>query len=89
MLKRASGVTAWDALSAISKPLIASLIMGAGVWGLMELIRPYFTHVLIAVLICVAVGMLLYAIVLFSISSEARKLARSQLRNFRARLAKK
>jgi O-antigen/teichoic acid export membrane protein len=89
MLKRASGITPWDALSAVSKPLTASLIMGAGVWGLMELIRPHFVHVLVAVGICVAAGMLLYAIVLFSISSEARKLAGSQLKAFRARWRKK
>ena len=35
-LKRALGITPLDALSAIAKPLTASLIMGAAVWGLME-----------------------------------------------------
>ncbi len=84
-LHRASGITPLDALSAVYKPLIASLIMGAGVWGLMELIRPMFAQVLIPVVICVAAGMLLYAILIFSISSEARKLARTQLKAVRAR----
>jgi O-antigen/teichoic acid export membrane protein len=88
MLKRASGITPWDAFSAIAKPLSASLIMGAAVWGLMELIRPYFSHVLIAVLICVAVGMVVYAAALLAISPEARKLVRSQLKTLRARWLK-
>jgi O-antigen/teichoic acid export membrane protein len=84
ILKRASGITPWDALSAISKPLTASLVMGACVWVLMELIRPYFSHVLVPVLICVAAGMLLYAILILAISQQARQLAKTQLKTVRA-----
>jgi O-antigen/teichoic acid export membrane protein len=87
-LKRASGITPLDALLAVYKPLIASLVMGAGVWCLMEVLRPMFSQVLIPVLICVAAGMLIYAILIFAISSEARLLARTQLKNFRARWRK-
>ena len=83
-LKRASGITPLDALSAVSKPLAASLMMGAGVWGLMELIRPMFAHVLIPVLICVVAGMAFYAILILAISQQARQLARTQLKRARA-----
>jgi O-antigen/teichoic acid export membrane protein len=85
MLRKASGLRPQDALSAIAAPLVASLVMAAGVWGLMELIRPYFTVVLIPIFICVAAGMVIYPIVLFAISAEARKIARYQLKAFRAR----
>jgi len=88
MLKRASGITPWDAFSPIAKPLSASLIMGAAVWCLMELIRPYFSHALIPVIICVAAGMVIYVAALLAISSEARRLVRSQLKLFRARWLK-
>jgi O-antigen/teichoic acid export membrane protein len=88
MLKRASGITPLDSLSAIAKPLSASLIMGVAVWCLMEIIRPYFSHVLVPVFICVGAGMLIYAVAILAISSEARKLVRSQLKTVRARLKK-
>jgi hypothetical protein len=83
MLKCASGITPWNALSAIAKPLIASLIMGAAVRGLMELIRPLFEHVLIAVSICVASGIAVYAVLLLIISEQARLLAKAQLKQAR------
>lgn len=83
-LKRASGITPLDALSAVSKPLTAALIMGAAVWGLMELIRPMFVQVLIPVFICVAAGMALYAILILAISQQARGLAGNQLKRVRA-----
>jgi len=83
MLKRASGITPWDALSAIGKPLTASLIMGAAVWGLMELIRPMFAQVLIPVFICVGAGMAIYAVVILAISDQARQLAKTQLKRMR------
>jgi len=83
-LKRASGITPLDALSAVFKPLAASLIMGTGVWCLMELIRPHFVHPLIPVFICVVAGMALYAILILAISQQARQLARTQLKRARA-----
>jgi O-antigen/teichoic acid export membrane protein len=89
MLKRASGITPWDALSAIAKPLIASLIMGTTVWGLMDLIRPLFDHVLIAVLICVGTGMAVYAVLILTISDQARLLAKTQLKRARSVLVRK
>ena len=83
-LKRASGITPLDVLSAVSKPLTAALIMGAAVWGLMELIRPMFAQVLIPVGICVVAGMALYAILILAISQQARGLAGNQLKRVRA-----
>lgn len=83
MLKRASGISPWDALGAISKPLIAALIMGAAVWGLMELIRPMFEHVLFAVFICVGAGMAIYGALILAISDQARILAKAQLKRVR------
>lgn len=88
-LKRASGITPWDALSAIAKPLAAALIMGAAVWGLMALIRPLFEQVLIAVFICVGAGMVIYAALILAISDQARQLAKSQLKRVRALFAGK
>jgi O-antigen/teichoic acid export membrane protein len=82
-LRRASGVTPGDALSAIAAPLFAALIMGLGVWGLMETIRPYFSITLVAVFICVAAGMLIYAIALYAISDDARNLVRYRLKTLR------
>lgn len=78
-LKRATGITPRDALSAVAAPLCAALIMSAGVWALMEAIRPYFTVVLIPVFMCVAAGMLIYAIALYAISADIRKLVRYRL----------
>jgi O-antigen/teichoic acid export membrane protein len=89
MLKRASGISPWDALSAIVKPLTASLIMGAAVWGLMELIRPMFAHVLIPVFICVGAGMAIYAVLILTISDQARQMAKLQLKRVRGRLVRK
>ncbi|HJT14805.1 MAG TPA: lipopolysaccharide biosynthesis protein [Dongiaceae bacterium] len=89
MLKRASGITPWDALGAIAKPLIASLIMGAAVWGLMELIRPLFAHALIPVFICVGAGMAIYAALILTISDQARQLAKTQLKRGRGLFTRK
>ena len=89
MLKRASGITPWDALGAISKPLMASLIMGAAVWGLMDLIRPMFAQVLIAVLICAGAGMAIYAVLILTISDQARQLARAQAKRARGLFEKR
>jgi len=89
MLKRASGITPWDALGAISKPLMASLIMGAAVWGLMDLIRPMFAQVLIAVLICAGAGMAIYAVLILTISDQARQLARAQAKRARGLFGKR
>jgi O-antigen/teichoic acid export membrane protein len=89
VLRKASGVRPQDALAAIAAPLMASLIMGAGVWALMQLIRPYFTIVLIPVFICVAAGMAMYAILIYAISKDARAIARHQIETFRVRLLKK
>ena len=83
MLKRASGISPWDALGAIAKPLTAALIMGAAVWGLMEFLRPMFEHVLVAVLICVGAGMAIYAVLILAISDQARMLAKAQLKRVR------
>ncbi|HKP22669.1 MAG TPA: lipopolysaccharide biosynthesis protein [Dongiaceae bacterium] len=89
MLKRASGITPWDALSAIVKPLIAALIMGAAVWGLMHLLRPLFMHPLIPVFICVGTGMAIYAVLILAISEQARQLAKTQLKRARAIVVRK
>jgi O-antigen/teichoic acid export membrane protein len=88
-LKRASGITPLDALSAVSRPLAASLIMGAAVWVLMEFIRPMFAQVLIPVLICIGAGMAIYAILILAISQQARQLARTQLRRVHAFVRRK
>jgi len=88
-LKRASGITPLDALSAIAKPLTASLIMGTAVWGLMEVIRPMFVQPLIPVFICVGVGMAIYAVLILTISDQARQLAKAQLKRVRGLIVRK
>jgi O-antigen/teichoic acid export membrane protein len=88
MLKRASGIRPWDALSAIVKPLIASLIMGAAVWGLLELIRPIFAQALIPVFICAGAGVAIYAVLILTISDQARQLAKAELKRVRGRFAR-
>lgn len=89
MLKRASGITPWDALGAIAKPLTASLIMGAAVWGLMAVLRPLFAQPLIPVFICVGTGMAIYAVLILAISEQARQLAKAQLKQARAILVRR
>jgi len=88
MLRRVAGISPRHILSAIAAPLGASLIMASGVWGLMEIIRPHFRMVLVSVFICVAAGMLIYAIALYAISADARSLVRYRLKDVRARLRK-
>jgi O-antigen/teichoic acid export membrane protein len=83
-LKRHAGVRPRDTLEPIAAPLAASLIMGAAVWSLMQAIRPHFSSTLAAVLICVGVGMVLYGILLYAISPDARLLARHRLKTLRA-----
>jgi O-antigen/teichoic acid export membrane protein len=82
-LKRASGITPRDSLSAIAAPLAASAIMGAAVWLLMDIIRPYFSSPLVAVFICVAAGMLIYVIAIYAISAQARHMVGYCLRVLR------
>ena len=89
VLKRASGITPWDALSAIVKPLIASLIMGAVVWGFMAVLRPLFTHPLFPIFICVGTGIGIYAALILASSEQARQLAKAQLKRVRAILVRK
>jgi O-antigen/teichoic acid export membrane protein len=84
MLRRAAGIPPKDALYPIVAPVVASLIMGAGVWALMALIRPQFSIALVPIFICVAAGMVMYAIALYAISSEARAIVRTQLKALRA-----
>jgi O-antigen/teichoic acid export membrane protein len=84
-LQRASGIRPQDSLLAIAAPLGASLVMGVGVWGLMEMIRPHFSFPMLPVLISVAAGMAIYAISLYAISADARKLVRYRLKQLRGR----
>jgi O-antigen/teichoic acid export membrane protein len=84
MLRRALGLRPQEALSPIAAPLLASLVMGAMVWGLMTILRPHFSVVLVPISVCVAAGMVIYAGALFAISSEARMLARGKLKFLRA-----
>jgi hypothetical protein len=69
--------------------LIAALIMGAAVWGLMAVLRPLFQHPLIPVFICVGTGMAIYAVLILTISDQARLLAKTQLKRARAIVARK
>jgi O-antigen/teichoic acid export membrane protein len=85
MLRSASGLKPRDALSAVAKPLLASLVMGAIVWMLMTTLRPHFSIVLVPIAICVVAGMIMYGGLIYAISDEARKMARGQLKAFRAR----
>jgi O-antigen/teichoic acid export membrane protein len=82
-LERASGIRPRDSLSAIAAPFFASLIMGASVWCLMELLRPYFSRTLESVAFGVAAGMLIYAVALYAVSAEARKMAQHRLKALR------
>jgi O-antigen/teichoic acid export membrane protein len=88
ILRKTSGLKPQDALGAIARPLLAALIMGAGVRVLMDLLRPLFSIPLVPILICVAAGMLAYGILIYAISPEARTIARNQLNAVRKRLAK-
>ena len=85
MLRRAAGIAPQDALSPIIPPLLASLVMAAGVWGLMTLLRPYFSVFLVPIFICVGAGMAMYAIALYAISSDARILVHYGLKALRAK----
>lgn len=85
MLRKATGLRPLDAFAAIAAPMTASLVMGGGVWLLMEAIRPFFTSTLIPIFICVAAGMGLYAILIYAVSKEARAIAHRQLKLLRAR----
>jgi O-antigen/teichoic acid export membrane protein len=89
MLRSASGLRPQDALSAVARPLLASVVMGAAVWALMELLQPRFSVALVPIVICVAAGMLIYGVLIYAISEEARQIARNQLKAFRARVLKK
>jgi O-antigen/teichoic acid export membrane protein len=88
-LRRAAGIRPRDSLSAIAPPLAASLIMGAAVWLLMALMRPYFSMPLAAVFICVAAGMLIYAIAIYAISAQARQMIAYRLKVLREKRRKK
>lgn len=85
MIRRAVGIAPQDTLAPIVAPLSASLIMAAGVWGLMTLIRPHFSVALVPIVICVAAGMVIYAIALYVISSEARTIVRNRVKALRKR----
>jgi len=86
MLRSASGLKPQDALGAIAKPLLASLIMGACVWWLMEALQPLLRHRLLTLVLCVAAGMAIYGALILTISAEARTIARNQLKAIRRRL---
>jgi O-antigen/teichoic acid export membrane protein len=85
-LRRAAGIQPRDSLSAIAQPLAASMIMGAAVWGLMAIARPYFTAPLAAVLICVAAGIFVYAIAIYAVSAQVRQLIDTRLRRFKSKM---
>jgi hypothetical protein len=80
MVRRASGVTPRDMLSVLTAPFIASLIMGILVWVLMSSIRANFTIVLVPILICVAAGLPIYALLLYAFSADARNLVHHRLK---------
>jgi hypothetical protein len=86
MLRSASGLRPQDALGAVARPLLASLLMGAAVWTLMELIKPYFSIVLVPLVICMVAGVLIYGVLIYAISAEARQIARNQLKSIRAKV---
>jgi O-antigen/teichoic acid export membrane protein len=79
-LKRHAGVRPQDSLAPLAAPLAASLVMAAAVWALMHEIRPHIAVPLVAVLICVAAGIVIYGILLYAISPDARALARHRLK---------
>jgi O-antigen/teichoic acid export membrane protein len=83
MVRRASGVTPRDMLSVLTAPFIASLIMGILVWVLMSSIRANFTIVLVPILICVAAGLPIYALLLYAFSADARNLVHHRLKALR------
>ncbi len=89
MLRSASGLRPQDALGAIAKPLLASLVMGAVVWALMDALQPRFSNGLMPIAICVATGMVTYGVLIYAISGEARAIARSHVKAFRARALKR
>ncbi len=89
ILRSASGLRPQDAMGAIAKPLLASLIMGAGVWALKEQLLSLFSGRLAPIMLCVAAGMLIYGILIYTISADARTIARNQLKAIRARLPKR
>ncbi|WP_119300916.1 lipopolysaccharide biosynthesis protein [Dongia deserti] len=88
MLRSASGLKPQDALSAIARPLLASLMMGAVVWVLMAVLQPQFERALVPLVLCVITGMAVYGVLIYAISEEARKMAHGQLKAVRARFRK-
>jgi len=55
----------------------------------MEVIRPMFAQPLIPVFICVGVGMAIYAVLILTISDQARQLAKAQLKRVRGLIVRK
>lgn len=88
-LRRASGITAQNTFTAIVAPFFASTIMGVGVWCFMAVIRPHLSVTLITILVGVAAGVLLYAIALYALSADVRRLIRRHWQAHRAKKAGK
>ena len=78
-LRRRAGITIKDTFGAIAAPFFASLTMGAGVWCIMEVIRPHIAVPLVAVFIGVAAGIAIYGAALLALSGQARYIVRYRL----------
>ena len=79
-LRRRAGITIVDTFAAVAAPFVASTIMGVGVWGVMQAIKPHIAAPLAAVAVEVAAGIVIYAAVLFLVSAQVRGIVRRRLR---------
>ena len=77
-LRRASGITAQNTFTAIAAPFFASAIMGVAVWCIMAAVRPHISVALVAVLVGVAAGIVIYSVALLALSRQIRGVVRRQ-----------
>ena len=77
-LRQNAGITARITLRAIAGPFFASAIMGLAVWCIMAAVRPHISVALVAVLVGVAAGIVIYSVALLALSRQIRGVVRRQ-----------
>ncbi len=77
-LRQSAGITLRITLRAIAAPFFASAIMGVAVWCIMAAVRPHISVALVAVLVGVAAGIVIYSVALLALSRQIRGVVRRQ-----------
>lgn len=79
LLKRRAGIDYGETVRASMPPFLASCLMGAGVWTFLFFARGHIANPLHLVLVAVALGLVLYVILLPAISKDARRMIARRL----------